>query len=171
MLTSSPSLYQIPWHSSLLSLHSSSAASPTMTLQSESPAWKWTPGSEDLSTSKWMDAHGQQLTFLFQVFCNCGSTIQTSIWECAHTYLTSETVKNHFVPLHFCSSCILYCHVIIKYMLIWRFNIRQYIWRVSIDGRRVYFAFLWTLMTMSSSLICSLIFLIVCDLPICRVEA
>lgn len=69
--TSSPSLYQSPSQSSLFTLHSSSAASPMMALQSESPAWKWTPGSEDSSTTKLSNVRGQQLIsacVLYKVF-------------------------------------------------------------------------------------------------------
>lgn len=45
LYTSLPSLDQTPLQSALLSLQTSSAASPTKTLQSSSPAEKWTPGS------------------------------------------------------------------------------------------------------------------------------
>lgn len=105
-LTSSPSLYHIPLQSSLLSLHSSSAASPIMALQSESPAWKWTPGSEDLSTNKLVNLHSPQLPsaykLLFQVFVIVDIQYMIFIHPCVDVYtLTSLSVEHNK-----CSFCI-----------------------------------------------------------------
>lgn len=165
-LTSSPSLYQIPSHSSLLSLHSSSAASPIMTLQSESPAWKWTPGSEDISANNLENANSKRFTFVHVprfLFCCCWSTMTVNSnihpWLCTHLPLF---LNSFFV--HFCQYHVFYKGTMLKC----RFNIMEYhFWRYYKDVRRATVC-IWTLKR-SSWLTCSSIVLIVFNLMVHRV--
>lgn len=89
-LTSFPSLYQTPSHSSLLRLQTSSVSVPMMAVTSDSPPVKYTPGSKGNTTllltgNRNIWTAWQHLEFNYDVLMHLTNDCIRDKWACSHS--------------------------------------------------------------------------------------